>query len=160
MYPPFATIGIRFNDCFFTEPARLADWIPPRFTGLFVILAGDPNWAPRPFQPVCLGEFGNNTSPAAWGRKGLYVSVFPMPFSTTSQRLALCNELIAAYNPVLQTKGIAAAPADMARRMDELEKRHHEHSAQVLLMLGNIHKHFEPLPVPERRRIGYQPESA
>ena len=167
---PLAAAGIRFNDCFFMEPARLADWMHPRFTGLFVILACDPNWAPRSYQPLCFGELGNNAVDplerngygwllGAAERKGLFVSVLPMPFSTSAQRAALRNELIAAYNPVLQPGGAATSSTELSQRIDELEKRHQEHSAQVLLLLGNIQKHFEPLPVPLRRRIGFLPES-
>ena len=164
---PLATAGIRFNDCFFAEPVRLADWIAPRFAGLFVILACDPNWAPRSFQPLCFGELGNNGADPlerngfAWlgavERKTLFVAVLPLPFSTSAQRTGLRSELIAAYNPVLQANSTPAAPGGLAQRIDELEKRHEEHSAQVLLMLGNIHKQFEPLPVPVRRRIGFLP---
>ena len=166
-----AAPGIRFNDCFFTEPVPLDAWAAPRFTGLFVILASDPNWAPKSFQPLCFGELGNNTATPlerngyGWllglaGRKGLFVSVLPLPFSTSGQRATLRHELIAAYNPVLQPGGVEGSPDELARRIDEMEKRHQEHSAQVLMLLGNIHKHFEPLPVPPRRTIGFQPESA
>ena len=164
MYLASAATGIRFNDCFFSEPVRLADWIPPRFTGVFVILACDPNWAPRPFQPVSFGELGNNTPqparPANGAVHGLYVSVLLLPFSTSAQRTSLRNELIAAYNPMLQGRAAAASHLDLNQRIDELEKRYQEHSAQMLMMLSNIHRHFEPLAVPVRRRIGFQPESA
>lgn len=167
---PLSVTGIRFNDCFFLEPARLADWVPPRFTGLFVILACDPNWAPRLFQPLCFGELSNNAVDplerngygwllGAADRKQLFVSVLPMPFSTGAQRAALRSELIAAYNPVLQPGVATASPAGLVHRIEEMEKRHEEHTAQVLVLLGNIHKHFEPLPVPLRRRIGFLPES-
>ena len=96
--------GIRFNDCSFSEPVPLADWAPPRFPGLLAILANDPNWAPRPFQPLDFIEFGNNADFAALikaaKRDGWYVAVLPMPFSTTAQRCWLRDELIRAYNPV------------------------------------------------------------
>lgn len=105
--------GIRFNDCFFVEPVRLVDWTPPRCAGLAVVLTADPNWAPKPFQPLYFGEFGNNT-PAhvllqecarlitATGGRMLAVAVVALPFSTTAQRIALRNELIRAYNPTCQ----------------------------------------------------------
>ena len=171
MHLPFAATGIRFNDCFFTEPVRLTDWICPRFTGLFVVLTCDPDWAPRPFQPLCFGEFGNNSgdpidrSGYGWlrnanGTKGLCIAMLPLPFSTSGQRAVLRNELIAAYNPVLQGQSATASAVDLAHRMDQLEKRYQEQSEQVLMMLGNIHRHFEPQPVPLRRRIGFLPEPA
>jgi hypothetical protein len=169
---PLSSIpGIRFNDCFFTEPANLDNWCPPKFTGLFVILAHDPHWAPRPYQPLCFGEFGNNAispieqSGCAWwmappDRKSLYISVLPLPFSTSAQRGALRNELISAYNPVLQANPLHAPSADLAQRLEEMEKRQREHAAQVLLLLGSIHRQFEPQPVPVRRRIGFLPDDA
>jgi len=100
MDPYLTPSGIRFNDYFFSEPTRLREWIPPRYAGLCAILAADPNWAPKPFQPQYFGEFGNNTPPAAWWNeyrpmpgeadpRELFIAVLPMPFSTTAQRLAV-----------------------------------------------------------------------
>ena len=110
--------GIRFNDCFFTEPTCLETWNVPKFAGLFVILAGDSNWAPKPYQPLYFGEFGNNTPetplptdcPGIEKGARLYVAVLPMPFSTTAQRWALRNELLRAYNPISQTRGTTQPP--------------------------------------------------
>src|SRR5437773_1873966 len=99
--------GIRFNDCFFSEPISLADWVPPGCPGLFAILTFDPNWAPRQLRPLYFGEFGNNTPAQVVLRdcsrvlsgagKNLLVSVLPMPFTTTAQRRTLGDELISAY---------------------------------------------------------------
>src|SRR5579862_2720379 len=99
--------GIRFNDCMFSEPALLSNWTPPKFAGLFVVLAADTNWAPRTFQPIYFGEFGNNARslptgsiriPAHCGP--LFISVLPMPFSSSAQRTELRSQLAWAYNPV------------------------------------------------------------
>jgi hypothetical protein len=162
--------GIRFNDCVFTEPARLDGWIPPGCAGLFGIFVADPNWAPKPFQPLYFGEFGNNTSASALladcqsaladsRGKVLMVAVLAMPFSTTSQRLALRNELIWAYNPPCQSNGHTPPRADLARKLDELEKRHQEQTAQVMLLLANVNRIFEPQPEqPRRRSIGFLPQ--
>src|SRR6266566_9770055 len=159
-------LGIRFNDCLFHEPSRLTEWTPPKCAGLFGILVHDSNWAPKPFQLLYFGEFGNNASlagiltdcgsvmPAANG-KALFVAVFPMPFSTTAQRLAVRNELIWAYNPVCQGEGHATAPNGFASKLNELEIKHQEHSAQVMMLLG-INKPAEPGP---RRRIGFMPHT-
>src|ERR1700722_19905116 len=130
MEPPLAASGIRFNDYFFSEPVDLATWTPPRCPGLFSILVNDPNWAPKAFQPLYFGEFGNNSpasavlqdcSPvvAAAHGKTLYVSVLPMPFSTTQQRWALRSELVWAYNPACQP----------ALKLAELDKKHQEQAA-------------------------------
>ena len=66
--------------------------------------------------------------------KHLVVAVFPMPFSTTQQRLALRHELICAYNPVLQSE--PAEPPQIA--------------------------HLNPIdPPPSRRRqFGFVPDTA
>src|SRR5258706_59141 len=121
MLPNFSS-GIRFNDCFFSEPGRLAGWIPPRFTGLFVVFACDPNWAPRSFQPLYFGEFGNNSSFRTPVPGNLFISVLPLPYSTSAQRQSLRNELISAYNPVLQSHTPAAAPSEVAHCLAQLEK--------------------------------------
>ena len=130
--------GIRFNDCFFSEPVWLAGWRPLRQAGLFVILSPDSNWAPRPFQPLYFGELGNNAPEASLPgnlepgstdrRTPLLVSVLPMPFSTTAQRRALRDELLQAYNPVSQT----AAPPPAGGRLAA-----------------------PAAPLPPRRRIGF-----
>jgi hypothetical protein len=145
-----ATSGIRFNDFFFSEPTELAGWAPPRCAGLFSILVNDSNWAPRPFQPLYFGELGNNAPPSAilheCGRlaemakgKTLLVSVLPLPFSTTQQRLALRSELVSAYNPSCQvdiSKGSALQ----------------EHAPQMQQIMAGMSAATSEAP---RRRIGF-----
>jgi hypothetical protein len=164
--------GIRFNDCFFSEPTRLAGWTPPKCAGLFGIFVADPNWAPKPFQPLYFGEFGNNASAATLftecqslfarssGRM-LLVAALPLPFSTTSQRRALRSELIHAYNPVCQAELSKTPSTDLARRLDEIEKRHQEQTAQVMLLLANTNRIFEVQPETSkpRRSFGFLPQS-
>src|ERR1700758_3913925 len=95
--------GIRFNDCFFTQPVPLVEWRLPQCGGLFVILARDASWAPKPFQPLYFGEFGNNARevslrdslyPFDVRRTDLFIATLPLPFSTTSQRCIVRDELI------------------------------------------------------------------
>jgi hypothetical protein len=171
MYSFLFAPGIRFNDCYFIEPVRFADWIPPKTPGVFAILACDAEWGPKPFRPLWFGEFGNESpNPledagcgwfARWeGRKALFVAVCAIPFSTAAQRKALCSDLVRAYHPVLQAHGSHAPSGDLSTRLEEMERRHQDHAAQVMMLLGNIHKQFEPQPVPPRRRIGFLPESA
>ncbi len=169
--PVLPAPGIRLNDCVFSEPTRLDGWTPPQFAGLFGIFVADPNWAPKPFQPLYFGEFGNNASAsqllgecrsliAASRGQTLMVSVLPLPFSTTSQRCALRSELIWAYNPPCQSDGGKTSPMDLAQKLDELEKRHQEQTSQVMLLLANVNRIFGPLPEPPRRRsIGFLPQS-
>jgi hypothetical protein len=127
--------GIRFNDCLFSEPAPLASFTPPQFAGLYAVLQRDSNWAPKAYQPLYFGEFGNRTPAPAFfrecadllksGERCLFVAVLPMPFSTTSQRWTVCHELIRAYHPVCQSVDafppgnpmIAEAPAPRPRRI-------------------------------------------
>jgi len=119
------------------------------------VLARDPRWAPKPFQPLYFYEFGNNARPRlASPANDLYVSVLPMPFSTSAQRRTVRHELISAYNPVWP------GGDDVSRRMDELEARQSEQHAQVLTLLTHLAKLFEPQPVGPRRPIGFQPEPA
>ena len=164
MVPP----GIRFNDCLFTEPTRLADWRVPKYAGLFVILANDANWAPKPYQPLYFGEFGNNTPevpvnysqlPRGEGDPTLFISALPMPFSTTAQRWALRNELLWAYNATWQTKEVRAAGTGLTNQLGLMDtKPYPEQAAQILLHLTGVSKLFDPQPEREpRRRIGFVP---
>jgi len=155
--------GIRFNDAMFSDPVQLAGWMPPKFAGLFGILLEDPNWAPKHFQPLYFGEFGNNASVAAlvdFGRlltaangRTLLIAILPMPFSTTAQRRTLRDELIWAYNPVCQTDRNAAPPPEWAAKFSELEKRYQQQTEQVMQLMAGINK-----PEP-RRRIGFMPQA-
>ena len=160
--------GIRFNDCLFTEPTHLADWKIPKYAGLFVILAKDPNWAPQPYQPLYFGEFGNNTPevpvhyallPRGEGDATLFISVLPMLFSTTAQRWALRNELLWAYNAAWQAKEVRASGAGLANQLGVVDtKPYPEQAAHLLFLLTGVNKPFDPQPEREpRRRIGFVP---
>lgn len=159
--------GVRFNDCIFSEPVRLADWVPPGSAGILVVLARDGNWAPRPFQPLYFSEFGNDARRSAESRGiptgalggNLYLAVLLMPFSTGAQRTALRNELVAAYNPVCQASRVPTT-AELARSVEEMEARHHEQHAQILSLLTSLYRFFEPPPVGPRRPIGFLPQPA
>ncbi len=96
------------------------------------------------------------------GQRGaeLFVATLAMPFSTTAQRLAIRHELLWAYNPVCQPHTPKTPPAELARKVDELESRHQEQSAQFGLLLASLNQFFQPQPEPPRRRIGFLPETA
>jgi hypothetical protein len=171
MNPYPVASGIRFNDYLFTEPVRADTWVPPKFAGVFVILATDPNWAPRPFVALHFGEFGNNATrlhlpvvQTKWlshaATQGLFVCVLAMPFSTTAQRWAVRNELVSEYNPECQAEAHSEGASELASRLYELEKKHEEQTTQVRLLLASINKLFEPQPEPPRRQIGFLPQSA
>jgi hypothetical protein len=166
MESALADSGIRFNDLYFSEPINLAAWTPPKCAGLFSILVNDPNWAPKAFQPLYFGEFGNNAPPSvvlqdcssavsAASRKTLFVAVLLMPFSTLQQRWALRDELLRAYNPVCQADAANQPPRDLAVKLAELEKRHFEQMAQMMQLRASM---TPPDPEPTtRRRIGFVP---
>jgi hypothetical protein len=149
--------GIRFNDYVFSEPVRLAEWRPPKCAGFFVILARDPNWSPKPFQPLYFGEFGNNSRETFPADGTLYAAALLLPYSTTGQRWSLRNELVWAYNPTCQSGGDRMSVRELARRVDEMEVRQQEHDSQLLLLLTNLNKMFEPQTVGPRRPIGFLP---
>jgi hypothetical protein len=164
MSPSWFSPGIRFNDCVFTEPIRLLEWKSPGCAGLFVILARDAHWSPKPFQPLYFGEFGNNDHQTlvsngwlstASRPDALFVATLALPFSTTAQRCALRNELIEAYNPVSQAEGSRPSPRELARRLDAIEVRQHEQNTQILALLHQLSRIFEPQAVPPRRPIGF-----
>jgi hypothetical protein len=160
--------GIRFNDCVFSEPTSLSHWTPPRCACLYTILVADPNWAPRPYQPLYFGEFGNNAAEpllekarefaARLPGQEVFVAVLPMPFSTTAQRWIVRDELIWAYNPPCSVLHVeTAGPTELVRKLDELERRHQEETAELRLLFAHAHASLEP-PQP-RRRIGFIPTS-
>src|ERR1041385_131889 len=164
-----AASGIRFNDCMFSEPVGIASWVPPGCPGLYAILMFDPNWAPKPLRPLYFGERGNNTPPQvlfqdcrrvlSGNPKHLLISTLPMPFTTTTQRCSLRDELVSAYHPTFQ--GDANMPSsDLAQKLDDLERRHQEQNAQVMLLVAGVTRFFEPpAPAQPRRRIGFNPLS-
>ncbi len=158
--------GIRFNDWVFSQPIPVANSAWPRCAGLYVVLVEDRNWAPRPYQPVFFGEFGNN-APADQLRdeverfaktgqgKPLLISVLPLPFSTSAQRWAVWTEMVTGYNPTCQVQEARTPAPDLIRRLDELEVKQREQTAQLLWLRASAH-HL--LGAPERRhRIGFVP---
>ena len=157
--------GVRFNDCLFTEPVQLAVWRPPACAGIAAVLTRNPQWAPKPLQPLYFTEFGNDAArgtiqPANVRREDLLVSVLPMPYSTGAQRRTLCNELIAAYNPACQTNGTVVSVVELARKVDELDTRQQEQSQQILSLLAHLGALLGPQPVGPRKPIGFLPQLA
>lgn len=80
----------------------LAGWRPPACAGIAVVLVRNPQWAPKPLQPLYFGEFGNNlpsdslsmSLPKIVRPEDLLIAVLPLPFSTANQRRTLCNDLV------------------------------------------------------------------
>lgn len=164
----FVPPGIRFNDCLFTEPVPLPHWQPPPCGGIAALLTRNPQWGPRPLQPLYFVEFGNDAPtpsmaprlPGNTRAEDLLIAVLPMPFSSVAQRRSLCKELIGAYNPACQADGRVLPVTDLAQKVDELEARQQEQSRQILSLLSSIGKLFEPQPVTPHRPIGFLPDLA
>jgi len=113
------------------------------------ILARNPQWGPKPLEPLYFSDAASLLAPEQKG--DLLVSVLPMPYSTTTQRRALCQELITAYSSPLSV-------AALARKVEVLEARQQEQIQQILSLLGYIAKLFEPQPVGPRKPIGFLPQ--
>jgi hypothetical protein len=147
----------------FSEPVQLTGLRLPGCAGIVAVLARNPQWGPKPLQPLYFSEFGNDacsrTGLPSNGRD-LLVSVLPMPYSTAAQRRALCNELITAHNPAWQANGAAVSMAALVRKVDELEARQQEQSRQILALLAHLGKLFEPETLRPRKPIGFLSEMA
>jgi hypothetical protein len=163
----FVASGIRFNDYVFTEPRPVADWVPPKYAGVYALLARDANWAPKPFQPLWFGEFGNNAHQHVFATQQfrlhkpepLLVAVLAAPFSTTNQRCAIRDELIWAYNPVFQPVRSLNGPSELASKLREFEKRHEEQTTELRLLLASVSRLFgsDLEERPRRKPIGFLP---
>jgi len=141
--------GVRFNDYIFSEPAPLWDWRPPHCDGIAVVLVRNPQWGPKPFQPLYFWQFGGESRlPERLRGEDLMVAVLPMPYASAEQRRSVCRQLTASY----------ISTAELAHKVDELEARQQEQSQQILSLLTYIAKLFEPQPVRPRRPIGFLPD--
>jgi hypothetical protein len=168
MNPYMVAPGIRFDEFVFSDPRRLAETALPKCGGVLVLMIGDPNWAPKHFQPLCFREFGNNSQqvlaydPARLGRtlqaEALFVSILALPFSTAAERCEIRDKLVRAYNPFCQTGGSPVLQSELVHKLDQLERKNEEQTLQVRLLLASINRLFEPQPEPRRRPIGFLPQ--
>lgn len=161
-----APLGIRFDDYVFSEARHISHWLRPQYAGVLVMLRRNSNWAPKPFEPLCFVEFGNNADnplaqalrlagPAAAG--DIFFSVLPLPFSTITQRCSLRDHLIRAYNPAWQHHA-AGSSMELEQKLGELEKKNEEQGTQLRLLLATMNRLFEPQPEPPHRPIGFLPQ--
>lgn len=106
-------MGIRFGAHHFSEPELLpqkgsASFLDPQ--GLYVVLAADAGWGPRPFRPLYFGESdgiwsratGDHENAESWRRQAglfapLYRALCPLPGWTRRQRQAAESALIAEF---------------------------------------------------------------
>ena len=73
-----------------------------------------------------------------------------------SKKAAQVNvEIMRAF---VRLRRVLAVSADLARRLDEVEKRLGDHDEQFVQVIRAIRQLMEPLPAPPRRRIGFRGE--
>jgi hypothetical protein len=125
-----------------------------------VILAKDLHWSPKPFQPLYFGEHGNNDQNILndWvsaPNRQLFAATLALPFSTSTQRCVLRNELVRAYNPIFQSEGARMSTRELGRKLDAIEVRQYEQNLHIIALLQQLNRIFEQQPVPPRRPIGF-----
>lgn len=110
---------IKFSNFTFTEPIRAAHWVPPRMSGLYVILVPDARGWPRQFRAIYFGETedyanrgflkGHHRYRSWVGEAGsesnLWVAIYPTAAPEES-RLAIEKKLIAEYAPNCNRQGV------------------------------------------------------
>jgi hypothetical protein len=164
------TIGIRFGNYVFSDPVPVGRFsFLPRSAGLYVVLMPDPTWRPWPFQPLFFGEFGVQRealmSPmqqacclkVAAGRS-LYVAVYALPEQHRWVVSQIKKELVERYRPVSNLESMDAA--ELAYRLDTLEKKILEQDAALKLVLAAIGQTVQLQPEPKKRILGFQPYPA
>jgi hypothetical protein len=87
------------------------------------------------------------------------------PYAFTEQGVAMLSSVLRSHRAVqvnieimrafVRLRKILAANADLARRLDELERRVGDHDGQFVNVIQAIRKLMEPPPAPKRRRIGF-----
>src|SRR5215510_9907186 len=115
-------VGIRFADYVFSNPASLDRFsLPPRSSGIYVLLMPDSSWGPWHLQPLFFGEFGPDhqvyMSPAqqmcclkvAAGRS-LYFALYAVPHENGWAISEMKKELVARYRPVANLESLGSTP--------------------------------------------------
>jgi hypothetical protein len=101
-----------------------------------------------------------SNSPSRGGRRYL-------PYVFTEQGVAMLSSVLRSERAVqvnieimrafVRIRKIIAANADLARRLDEVEKRIGTHDDQFVQIIRAIRELMQPAAKPKRRRIGFQP---
>ena len=166
------TVGIRFADYVFSEPAPLVRFsLPPRSVGLYVILMPDTSWGPWHLQPLFFGEFGPENEvhmsqaqqtcclKVAAGRS-LYFALYAVPHEHCWAISQIQRELTARYSPIANLESIDAA-VELAQRVDTLEKKVIEQDSMLKLALAALGQTVQlQQPQPKKRIVGFQPDPA
>ncbi len=142
-FPSRLGAGIRFADYVFAEPVPLDSFlVPPQMMAIYAVLVPDPTWGPRQFQPIFFGIINGQRqgqlSPEEYrsclrvaGGKGLYVATCNLPpLFQPSESHRIQRELIHVYSPLCNRDAVDAPSADLAGKVDALEKKNQEHDSR------------------------------
>jgi hypothetical protein len=114
--------GTQRDSVSFSNPVQLKFWTPPKLSGLYAILIPDNNQTPLPFNVIYFGEAkdfsargfsGSHHKYRDWhihtpaGRE-LFVAICLMPYATDQHRQDVERQLIEAYAPICNEKGVLA----------------------------------------------------
>jgi hypothetical protein len=90
-----------------------------------------------------------------------------LPYAFTEQGVAMLSSVLRSDRAVqvnieimrafVRIRKIIAANADLARRLDEREKRMGTHDEQFVHVIRAIRELMQPAAKPKRRRIGFHP---
>jgi len=111
-------MNINFDEHEFSEPMRIAKWVPPKSAGLYVILKVDLSRTPMPFKSIYFGQTRNFAERGllkshenyehwikeAGSEEGIFIAIYLMLGSTEEERKIMVAELIAKYQPVCNKK--------------------------------------------------------
>ena len=75
-----------------------------------------------------------------------------------SRRAIQVNILI--MRAFVKFRELLFAHVDLARKLDELERKYERHDKQIKAVLEAIRQLIEAPPVPEKRRIGFRSSDA
>lgn len=122
-------MSIRMTGYHFSAPVQVRLWEPPYRAGVYAILKPDPKCVPEPFKPLFFGQSGNMSERGFWlchfalkcwlreagGEDDLFISIHSMPDSTEASRMAVVQELVAAYDPPCNRPPADAPPPEGQR---------------------------------------------
>ncbi len=103
-----------FDKYEFSEPSRIAKWVPPESAGLYVILKPDLSSSPLPLKPIYFGQsedlsergfIKSHHKYKDWIKKvgeeeHIFIAIHQMLGSSEEERKTIEAELIAKYQPV------------------------------------------------------------
>jgi len=107
-------MNIIFEKYEFSEPTRIAKWVPPKSAGLYVILKPDLSSSPLPLKPIYFGQSEDLSErgfikshhkykdwiKTAGEEEHIFIAIYQMLGSTEEERKTIEAELIAKYQPV------------------------------------------------------------